>query len=135
MDVCRNRAGQLLRGTFSGVGRLKAVDAMLQLTFAHIQAWLLPMFLLQLAADPWGTLQALPLSALSYYVSTLLIGAVSLLWERRMTRYKALCLLLYPLFIASFLLLQTLSLFLPNKKWKPIRHSGVRLPESTIRSH
>ena len=134
MEVCRNRAGQLIRGIFSGTGGLRAADAFLQLTFAHIQAWLLPMFLLQLAADPLVTLQTLPYSALSYYASTLLIGAVSLLWERRMTRYKALCLLLYPLFIVSFLPLQTLSLFLPNKKWKPIRHSGVRLPESTIRS-
>ena len=133
MEVCRNRAGQLLRGIFNGTGGIKALDALLQLTFAHIQAWLLPMFLLQLAADPLGTLQALPLSALSYYASTLLIGAISLLWERRMTRYKALCLLLYPLFIVSFLPLQTLSLFFPNKKWKPIRHTGVRLHQTAIR--
>ncbi len=133
MEVCRNRAGQLVRGIFSGTGGIHAADALFQFSFAHIQAWLLPMFVLQLAADPVGTLQALPLSALSYYASTLLIGAVSLLWERRMSFYTACCLLLYPLFIASFLPLQTLSLFFPNKKWKPIRHTGIRLPESTIR--
>ncbi len=135
MEVCRNRAGQLLRGIFSGTGRLKALDALLQLTFCYLQAWLLPVFLLQLAADPSAALQALPYSALSYYATTLLIGAVSLLWERRMTRYKAFCLLLYPLFIVSFLPLQTVSLFFPNKKWKPIRHTGVRLQESAIGPH
>ena len=99
----------------------------MQLSFAFMQAWVIPLFILWLCADPAGALTALPGGILRFYFSTLLLGTASLLLERRLTRRTALALPLYPLFIFSFLPLQTLSLFCPNKKWVPIRHRGMRL--------
>lgn len=125
MEVCRRKAGSLLR-SIPGKGRLFALDSLIQLTFSRLQAWIIPVFLLQVCADP-TVLCDLPSIALRYYITTLLIGGVSLLAERRLTRHTAPALLLYPLFIFSFVLLQSFSLLRPNDSWTPIRHTGVRL--------
>ena len=82
---------------------------------------------MELCIHPADTLASLPFSILSFCAGSMVLGAFSLLMEHRMTWYKAACLPLYPLFLFSFLLLQTLSLFLPVRYWKPIRHTGVRL--------
>lgn len=126
MGVTRRKAGGLLRSIPKGGGRF-ALDALTQLTFTALQAWIIPVFLLQTCADPAAALAALPAIALRFYISTLLIGGLSLLAEGRLTRHTGPALLLYPLFIFSFLPLQTLSLFRPNRTWAPIRHTGVRL--------
>ena len=127
IEVNRIMDKDLLHGITTGVGGWCAVDCLIQLSFVYLQAWILPMFLLRLCADPASTLVRLPLTVLTYCLSTIFLGALSLLLEHRMTWRKAASLLLYPLFLFSFLPLQTLGLLLPNRNWKPIQHTGVRL--------
>lgn len=125
LRVGRLKAGELLRALPRRGGRL-AFDALAQLSFAFLQAWLIPVFLLRVWAAP-AVLAGLPAMALRFYAVSLLTGAAALLLERRLTRSAGKALLLYPLFLFSFLPLQTLALFCPNRTWKPIRHTGVRL--------
>lgn len=132
MGVARKKAGSLLRG-IPGKGRLFALDALLQFSFTCGQAWLIPVWLLRLCADTAGGLSSLPGLILRFYLSTLLVGLVSLLWERRLTLSTGLGLLLYPLFIFSFLPLQFLSILRPNRGWTPIRHTGVRLQHTSTK--
>lgn len=127
MEVARESLPELLRSAIRGPGRLLAADALLQLSFAWVQALLLPAFLLHLAAFPAQAAAALPVMVLKYCLSTAAVGAVALAAEKRLTLRTAAALPLYPIFIFSFLPLQTLSLFLPNKSWTPIPHTGVRL--------
>lgn len=124
MEVCRKKAGSLLRSIPKAGGRF-AFDGLVQLSFSRLQAWIIPFFLLRVCADPTA-LYELPAIALRYYITTLLIGGVSLLAEKRLTRYTGFALFLYPLFIFSFVLLQAFSLLRPNENWEPIRHTGVR---------
>lgn len=124
MEVCRKKANSLLQ-SIPGKGRLPAADALIQLTFSRLQAWIIPCFLLQVCADP-SALSDLSSIALRYYITTLLIGGASLLAERRLTWHASFSLLLYPLFIFSFVLLQTFSLLRPNRSWTPIPHTGIR---------
>lgn len=129
MQVGRLKSIQLLQGTFKGQGGKLAFDALMQLSFSYIQAWILPFFLLWTCADPLGALTSLPETAIRFYIGTFLVGGASLLFEHRLTTHTVKALFLYPLFIFSFLPLQTLSLVCPNKTWHPIRHTGVRFQE------
>lgn len=127
MQVGFRKTGDFLRTIVTRHGKPFALDALMQFSFSCIQALTLPLFLLWACSDPAAALSDLPGIVIKFYLSTCMIGAVSLLMERRMTRYTAAALFLYPVFIFSFLPLQTLSLFCPNKTWTPIRHTGVRL--------
>lgn len=126
IEVTQMEAPQLLHSILTGIGRWYAADCLLQLSFVWLQAWILPMFLLRLCVDPTA-LTSLPATIAMFWSSTILLGGFSLLMENRMTWKKAAVLLVYPLFLFSFLPLQTLALFLPNRQWKPIAHTGVRL--------
>jgi len=125
MEVCRKKAGGLLR-SIPGKGGFFALDGLMQLTFSRLQAWIIPVFLLRLCVQPEALLE-LPSMALRYFATTLLLGGVALLAEKRLTCRTAGALLLYPLFIFSFVVLQFFSLLRPNDRWEPIRHTGVRL--------
>lgn len=127
MQVGRFNVVQLLQAVFGGRGGQFAFDALMQFSFSCIQAWIIPFFLLWACVEPFEALTSLPEAAIRFYVSTFLIGGAALLFEHRLTIHTARALLLYPVFIFSFLPLQTLSLFCPNKTWQPIRHTGVRL--------
>lgn len=127
MRVGRLKTGSFLHAILNGPRRLLALDALMQFSFACIQALIIPLFLLWACAEPAEALGSLPEIVIKFYLSTCFIGGVSLLLERRLTGHTAAALLLYPVFIFSFLPLQTLSLFCPNKTWTPIRHTGVRL--------
>lgn len=127
MGVARENLPALLRRAVFGPNRRFAFDALMQLSFAWMQALAIPLFLLWAMAYPAQALDSLPQMTLSFYAGSFFAGGAALLLEGRMTKHTAAALFVYPLFIFSFLPLQTLSLFCPNKKWKPIRHSGVRL--------
>lgn len=133
MEVARKKAPALLRSILRGPGRGFAADALVQLSFCWMQALTIPLFLLWLCFCPHEALSALPGAVLSFYASTFFIGLLALLVERRLSRFTLPALFLYPLFIFSFLPLQTLSMFLPNRKWVAIRHSGVRLQSPSLR--
>lgn len=127
MRVGALKAGSFLRALVKGPGRWFALDALMQFSFACIQAFLLPLFLVWACFHPEAALLDLPGILIKFYLSTCFLGGISLVLERRLTRHTAAALLLYPVFIFSFLPLQTLSLFCPNKTWTPIRHTGVRI--------
>lgn len=130
MGVGRAKAAELLRGTIKGPGKGLAFDAWMQFSFSILQALILPLYLLWACADPLAALSALPMAAFNFYIGTFLVGGAALLLERRLTKHTAKALLLYPVFTFSFLPLQTVSLFVRNKSWAPIKHTGVRLQET-----
>lgn len=132
MEVARHQGGILLK---SGVKNRKgkfALDAWMQLRYTRLQAWLLPVLLLQSVTLSTDGMTALVQAVVRFFGATLLLGLVCLIAERRLNRHTLLALPLYPLFIASFLPLQTWSLLAPNQTWKPIPHSGVRLHTETL---
>lgn len=127
MKVGRQKTGALLKAAVMGTNRRFALDALAQFSFAWLQALVIPLFLLWAFFHPLDAAATLPMLALRFYASTLMVGLAALVLERRLTVHTAWGLLLYPIFIFSFLPLQTLSLFCPNQTWAPIRHTGVRL--------
>ena len=70
---------------------------------------------------------ALPGLLLSWYLGGVAGAAAALTLQRRWRAAVVPGLLLYPLFMASFLPLQSISLFRRPSVWKPIPHTGVRL--------
>ena len=81
------------------------------------------------------SLQSLPVSLLSAYAGSLAVAAAALVLEKRLDFRLTGGILLYPVFMACFLPLQTLALFKTQTVWHEIRHSGVRLasPEFQLR--
>ena len=131
MEVARHQSGTLLKSGMKKQKRRFALDAWLQLSYTRLQAWLLPMLLLRSVTLPTDG-AALAQAAVRFYWVTLLLGLLCLAAERRLSRHTLSALPLYPLFIASFLPLQTWSVLVPNRTWKPIPHSGVRLREEKV---
>lgn len=76
------------------------------------------------------SLQSLPVSLLSAYAGSLAVAAAALVLEKRLDFRLTGGILLYPVFMACFLPLQTLALFKTQTVWHEIRHSGVRLASS-----
>ena len=79
------------------------------------------------------SLQGLPVSLLSAYAGSLAVaargaGAGTAAGFRKLAGGM----LLYPVFMACFLPLQTLALFKTQTIWHEIRHSGVRLASSEV---
>lgn len=127
MQVGWLKAVDFLCAIANGPEKRFAIDALMQFSFSCIQALTIPIFLLFACFNFETALTQLPGIVIKFYLSTWFIGGISLLLERRLTKHTAAALFLYPVFIFSFLPLQTLSLFCPNKTWAPIRHTGVRL--------
>ena len=73
------------------------------------------------------SLQSLPVSLISAYAGSLAVAAAALALEKRLDVQLTGGILLYPVFMACFLPLQTLALFKAQTVWHEIRHSGVRL--------
>jgi len=105
-----------------------AFDALVQFSFHLLQALVIPCFLLGLLADP-SLIATLPSLFLKFYTGAIFSGALALGLEHRLSKRNIPSLLLYPLFLFSFLPLQTLGLLYPNRKWKPIFHRNIA-PES-----
>lgn len=69
---------------------------------------------------------------LAAYAGSLAVAAAALLLEKRLDARLTGAILLYPVFMACFLPLQTLALFKTQTVWHEIRHSGVRLATSEL---
>ena len=108
---------------------LNCLDGMLQLAFPFLQA-LAPFFTLAAFLAGSISLQSLPVSLIAAYAGSLAGAAAALTLEKRMDVRLTGGILLYPLFMACFLPLQTLALFKTQTVWHEIRHSGVRLASS-----
>ena len=129
---------QVARLTLPKLGRnflrrpsLNCLDGMLQLAFPFLQA-LTPFFTLAAFLAGSISLQSLPVSLITAYVGSLAAAAAALMLEKRMDHRLTGGILLYPLFMACFLPLQTLALFKTQTVWHEIRHSGVRLASSEL---
>ena len=130
MQVSRLMLPKLARN-FLRRPSLICLDGLLQLAFPFLQA-LTPFFTLAAFIAGSISLPGLPLSLLTAYVGSLAVAAAALALEKRMDRRLAGGILLYPLFMACFLPLQTLALFKTQTVWHEIRHSGVRLASSEL---
>lgn len=137
-ETWRQQRRALLRGIRRQESRRPAFDAAVQLSFSWLQGWWLPVLAAQLLMEPEGV-SALPGLALRGYGAALAMGLAALIWEGRLRRVSPGAAVLYPLFLLSFLPLQTLALLCPCRTWSPIRHTGAgregtALPgETTVR--
>ena len=128
MQVSRLTLPKLFRN-FLRRPSLNRLDGMLQLAFPFLQA-LTPFFTLAAFLAGSISLQSLPVSLLSAYAGSLAVAAAALVLEKRLDFRLTGGILLYPVFMACFLPLQTLALFKTQTVWHEIRHSGVRLASS-----
>ena len=125
LQVARLTLPELL-ANFLRQPSLNCLDGLLQLTFPFLQA-LTPFFALEALLAGSMSLQGLPVSLLTAYAGCLAAAVAALALERRLDRKLVGGILLYPVFMACFLPLQTLALFKTQTIWHEIRHSGVRL--------
>ncbi|MCQ2452016.1 MAG: glycosyltransferase [Oscillospiraceae bacterium] len=105
---------------------LSGLDGMLQFIYPTLQAFT-PIFLALALLGGSLTLPGLLLSLPLAYLGALGMALPALLLEGRLSPRLWKGLLLYPLFMATFLPLQLLALVKKQTVWKEIRHTGVRL--------
>ena len=129
MDVAFIKGRELVRGVADGKGGIIALDAFLQLSFSVIQAFMIPMFFLWVSVDIYSAPSAVLSAALKFYIAAFALGVISLVAERRLDKRTLKGIFMYPVFVFSFLVLQTFSIIVPNKKWKPMTHRGMRISE------
>lgn len=125
MQVSRLTLPELLR-SFLRRPNLNRLDGILQLSFPFLQA-VAPFFTLAALIFGSMSLQGLPVSSMTACIGCMAMAIAALALEKRLDRKLVGGILLYPLFMASFLPLQTLALFKTQTVWHEIRHSGVRL--------
>lgn len=134
MAVCGRKLPLLLRA-LPGGSLPRTVDAILFLCVPFFQAFsLLPPILLAVSAALRGALPSLLLPALpallgSWLCLSLLAAALSRHLGME-ARRSARAILLFPLFMASWLPLQVVSLLHPARAWKEIRHGAPPLRQS-----
>ena len=131
MQVSRLTLPELVRN-FLRQPSLNCLDGILQLTFPFLQA-VTPFFTLAALVFGRMSLQGLPVSLLTAYIGCIAMAIAALALEKRLDRNLVGGILLYPLFMACFLPLQTLALFKTQTVWHETRHSGVRLSATDLR--
>ncbi|MBQ6808221.1 MAG: glycosyltransferase [Firmicutes bacterium] len=126
MQVTGLKMKELLSAIPKKQGGLRALDACLQLCFGYVQA-LLPFALLFTWLADWeAALASLPLSLLLGYGAAVAQALAALLLQRRFRASLLPGILLYPLFLFSFVPLQSLALLWRIRVWQEIPHTGVR---------
>lgn len=125
MQVARLTLPQLLRN-FLRRPDLNRLDGILQFLFPFLQA-VTPVFTLAALFAGGIALRSLPVSLFAAYAGSAALAVAALTLEKRLDARMAGGILLYPVFMACFLPLQTLALFKAQTVWHEIRHSGVRL--------
>lgn len=129
LQVARMKLPELLAGLLHRRGFFLRLDAIMQFCFGYIQA-LMPFFLIfSIVSSPAGAVDRLILSTLTGYSFSAATGFLVLALQGRL-RQSLWSLWTYPLFILSFIPLQTLSLFFPTTKWREIRHMGTNRENS-----
>lgn len=129
LQVLRLTLPELACGLFDRKSFFLCLDALMQLGFGYVQALLPFALVISVAAAPHGALAWLCISALTGYLTAAANGFMALALQGRL-RESALGIFVYPLFVLSFIPLQTISLFKPTTKWHEIKHTGVsRIPE------
>lgn len=101
-------------------------DTLMQFAFAYIQALIIPFWALYLLVSP-ASVHGLLAAAIGFYTGAFVTGFTALILEQRLTAKTAAALFFYPIFIFSFIPLQTVSLFRRNTVWAHTEHTGVRM--------
>lgn len=117
----------LLKGLFKKRSCLLCLDVLIQFVFGFIQALLPFAFVMALAANPLVFIAGIPLSLLTGYLATAANAVLVLALQGRLQRSMLAGILTYPIFVFSFIPLQSISLFKRTTKWHEIHHTGVRL--------
>ena len=125
MQVALLKAGALFRGLRTD-GAALCFDCAMQLGCGFVQALAPAGLLLGLLAAPLATLAALPSACVCAYICCALTAVAALALERRLCRGVIKGILMYPLFMLSFVPLQTLALIKKTTVWKPIAHTGAQ---------
>ena len=126
MDVAQVRGGALLESVFTN-GGMRAMDMLLMLLQPYCQTVSFLLAGLLLAARPQGQ-QMLALATgavVGYVVMTLFAALLSILQGGQL---RLTVILLFPLFMASWLPLNLLSLLFRTRTWQEIEHGKTSLP-------
>lgn len=127
MEVTGMKLPLLASSFHRGGHALRTADTAIQLFASYAQALVPFAILMGLASAPLEALKSLPLSLGTAYLAGTANAFLALLFERRLSWRMAPGILMYPIFIFSFVPLQTISLFWKTTKWHEIRHTGVQL--------
>lgn len=126
MQVAALKKGDLWRGLFCRESFKLSFDTLMQFVFAYVQAVMPFMLIVSFVAEPVGFLKSIPLSIAIAYLGAVANAVLALLFQKRLSVSMLSGILMYPVFLFSFIPLQTLSLFSRMTEWKEIKHTGVR---------
>lgn len=127
MEVTGIKLPELVQSLGRSGHTIKVADTAIQLFASYAQALTPFAILLGFASAPPEFLESLPLSLATAYLAAMGNAFLALLFERRLSWKMTIGILMYPIFIFSFVPLQTISLFWKTTKWHEIRHTGVQL--------
>lgn len=135
MQVAQLKLSDLVGGLNRTNSFVFCADTLLQFTFAYLQALIPLAFVIAFAANPSGQLAAMPLSALLGYLGAAANATLALALQKRLSADMIVGILMYPLFMLSFIPLQTISLFKRTTQWREVRHTGVRRAVAEMRGN
>lgn len=127
MQVANLKFIDLLSGMLHKKSFFVCLDVLLQFFFAYFQALLPFAFLLSFWLAPVDTIQSIPLSLATAYFGAVANAVLVLVLQKRFDKTIIKGVLLYPIFVFSFIPLQTISLFKRTTVWHHIEHTGVKL--------
>lgn len=125
MQVAQLKMGALFRGLRTD-GAALCFDCAMQLGCGFVQALAPVGFALGFIAAPGQALAALPAALACAYLGCAGTAVLALTLERRLCRGVIKGIVMYPLFMLSFVPLQTLALIKKTTVWKPIAHTGAK---------
>lgn len=126
MQVLVFKFKDLIKGLFSKKSAKYSFDTLIQFAFAYIQALIPFALLLGIINAPVDFINSLPTIMFKGYLYVLSMALLVLFLEKRLSYSTNMIvgILMYPLFVISFIPLQTLSLFKSTLIWSEIKHTG-----------
>ena len=127
MQVFNYKKLDLVYGILHKKSRFYSIDASIQFIFCYIQA-LLPFAILALfISSPTTFGYSLILLSIKNYIYIVIMSIIVLALEKRLSFSKNIIMgiLIYPIFVFSFIPILTTSLFIKTTKWKEIKHTGI----------
>lgn len=116
----------LARGLLHKNSIFLCIDVLIQFGFGYVQALLPLAFIFSFISNPYGLISGIPLSILTGYFATAGNAVLVLALQKRLDRSMIPGILTYPVFVLSFIPLQSFSLIKRTTQWHEIRHTGVR---------
>lgn len=134
MQVVSLKMPDLIKGLATHSSAKFSFDAIMQLSFAYVQACIPFAFIISMINSSVNILAYFSATIMVSYLGFFVNAIVVLTIEKRLSFSKNILLgiLMYPIFVLSFILLQTASLFKKTVAWKEIKHTGVRINHTQI---